>query len=373
MNHNLSNREQIQINQELLTPVLSKMLGTAVVRADTRVEQLHGGTLGDVRLVSGMAGTASGDKLPYRVVWKIQKKWERPGDPDSWRREYDLYVSDLGRAFTDSFRWPECYRAEMDQGANEIQIWMEYIDGVSGGSLTTEMLERAALELGRFQGRHFAMSDNLRTIGCLGDPGFMEREFNQWHTQTFTYDFLISGPCRMPEFLKQMLKGGDIRLVDGKSFEYGCLRSKGCAMPEHLKQMLIDIDERREEIFNNIKRLPIVLCHRDFWIENIFVHGGKIRLIDWDTSGWGYVGEDIASLIIDGTDAERIDEYYRKLIPAYCKGLSKHMDISQVEDFHIRAMILIKFGYRILQEYMFSQSPDVKEEQVSLLQKIYEM
>jgi len=50
--------------------------------------------------------------------------------------------------------------------------------------------------------------------------------------------------------------------------------------------------------------LPIVLCHRDFWIENIFLSQGKLRLIDWDCVGWGFAGEDIASLIADDKDVE---------------------------------------------------------------------
>lgn len=369
----VSDSKQVSVNQRTLVLVLGKMFSSSIVFADIQVEQLHGGTLGDVRLVTGMAETADGDRLPYRVVWKTQRRWERPGDPASWRREYDLYLSDLGRAFADSLRWPECYYLEMDERETEIQMWMEYIDGVSGNSLTVDMLEQAALELGRFQGRHFATPDDLREIGCLGDSGFMEREFRQWHAQTFAYGFLVSEQCRIPEFLKQMLRKGDIQLVDGKSFEYSCLRSRGCTIPEHLKQMLVDIDERQTEIFDNIRRLPIVLCHRDFWIENIFAQNGKIRLIDWDTAGWGYVGEDIASLIIDETDVSCIEGYYRRLIPAYREGLSEYMDLSQIEDLHIREMILLKFGYRILREYMFSLSPDVKEDRISLLQKIYEM
>jgi hypothetical protein len=51
--------------------------------------------------------------------------------------------------------------------------------------------------------------------------------------------------------------------------------------------MLIDIDESANEIFNRIEKLPIVLCHRDFWMaftnlqdsENIF---GGIRWISKD-------------------------------------------------------------------------------------------
>lgn len=367
----MNTHDEIRIKIETLTHVLSKMLGANIICANYQTKQLQGGTLGDVRLVTGIAETADGGKLPYKVVWKIQKKWKRPGDPDSWRREHDLYVSDFSRVFTDSFHWPECYHAEMN--GDEIQIWMKYIDGISGSDLTIEMLEQAALELGRFQGRLSNQSEDFRNIVCLNDAGFLEREFNQWHTQTFTYDFLISESCRIPGFLKQMLKDDKIQLYNGKSFEYGCLRSGGCDIPEHLKQMLIDIDDHKETIFNKLKSLPVVLCHRDFWIENIFLSDGGIRLIDWDTTGWGYLGEDIASLIFDDTDVEYLDDYYRRLIPAYRKGLSEYIDISPIENLYIWEMIIIKFGYRILQKYMFTRSPHVKSQQITALQKICEM
>ena len=129
------------------------MLGMEIIRADYQTEQLHGGTLGDVRLVTGTAESADGAKLPYRVVRKTQKKWERHRDPDSWRREYDLYNTDLRSFFTGAFRWPECYHSQINGDENEIQLWIEYADGVSGTDITADMYERAARELGRFHGR----------------------------------------------------------------------------------------------------------------------------------------------------------------------------------------------------------------------------
>jgi thiamine kinase-like enzyme len=361
----------LDIELETLMLVLTKMLDIDIIRADYQTKQLQGGTLGDVRLVTGIAENASNRKIPFKVVLKIQKKWERPGDSDSWRREYDLYASKFSRAFSDSFRLPVCYHAEMND--NETQIWMEYIDGISGGDLTIEMLEHAAEELGRFQSRLYNHPEILKKIPCLNETNFMEKEFNQWHKQTFIYDYLVSEKCRLPGFIKQMLKDGEIQLYKGKSFEYGYLRSSGCDIPEHLRHMIMDIDERKEAIFNELKNLPVVLCHRDFWIENIFVSNSKIQLIDWDCTGWGYIGEDIASLIADDTEARYLEEYYRRIIPAYNKGLSEFTDFSMSENNYIREMIIIKFGYRILQKYLFSQSSDVKNEQTNVLQKIYEM
>ncbi|MCM3038090.1 aminoglycoside phosphotransferase family protein [Paenibacillus motobuensis] len=369
--YDFSQVEQTQIESEKLTTVLSKMLGKAINHASYQTKQLQGGTVGDVLLVTGVAETIDGEKLPYNVVWKEQKKWERPGDPNSWRREYDLYQSNLGAAFTPALHWPECYHSELRDG--DIGLWMEYIDGVSGSNLTIEMLEQAALELGRFQGSITKQHDDLRGISCLGDEGFLMREFNQWHTQSFTYDFLVSEPCRMPGFLKQMLKDGDIQLVEGKSFEYGYLRSRGCNIPEHLKQMLMDMDNRKDEIFDELQNLPVVLCHRDFWNENIFFTDRKIRMIDWDTTGWGFLGEDIASLIVDGMDVARFEENYRRLVPAYLKGISEYMDIPPMDEACVLTMTLIKFGYRMMQEYMFSEDPAEKSYSVNALQKIYEL
>ncbi|MPM92041.1 hypothetical protein SDC9_139175 [bioreactor metagenome] len=266
---------------------------------------------------------------------------------------------------------PECYRAEIND--DEMQLFMEYIEGESGTSLTIEMLEQAARELGRFQGRISKLRDDFKDILCLGNEGFLEREFNQWHTQTFTYDFLTSELCRMPVFIKQMLKDGDIRLTEGKSFEYSFLRSKGCDIPSHLKKMLMDIDDNRDMLFDELKTLPIVLCHRDFWNENIFFTNGKIRVIDWDTAGWGFLGEDIASVIVDGMDVERFEENFHRLVPAYLRGISEHMDIPPFDEKRILTIILIKFGYRMLQEYMFSENHEEKCWGLNALQKIYEM
>lgn len=359
------------INHDLLNKVLSKMLSITISCANHETTQLHGGTLGDVHLVTGIATTASNQEIPYKVVWKIQKKWNRPGDPNSWRREYDLYTSDFDKVFTESFSMPECYYAEMMD--EEIHIWMEYIDGISGNNLSIDMLEQAAYHLGCFQGKYSSKFNELKNITYLNDIGFLEREFSQWHNQSFTYDDLIAEYCPIPSFLKEMLKDGDIQLIDGKSFEYSFLRSKGCHLPEHIKEMMIDIDEHFNEMFDKIKMLPIVLCHRDYWHENIFYQNNNVSIIDWDTSGWGYFGEDIASLIVDEMAVEQFEENYNRLMPAYIKGLSDYMDVSSIDNTCILDIILIKFGYRMLQDYMYTESKDEYIWGIHALEKIYEM
>jgi len=267
---------------EGLKTALGKMLGQDITSTEYQMETLQGGTVGDVLLVSGMANDAH-----FKIVLKIQKKWERWGDPNSWRREYDLYVSNLGESFSPIFSWPKCYHAEINESGDETRLWMEYIDGATGDDLTIEMLEQAAWELGHYQSK-----TSVPGIVNLGEQNAIETHYRHW---------------------KQ------------KNVEYKYIRDPNCKIPKHLCDMLIDIDSKADEIFANIRKLPVVFCHRDFWITNIIHTQEGISLIDWDTAGPGYLGEDIIQLITDGTNCNLWEEYKNKLIPAYFKGYnSRH-------------------------------------------------
>jgi hypothetical protein len=327
------------IESEKLVRVLSKMFGKPIFRATCQIEKLSGGTVGDVRLITGEAIADDGEKLPYMVVLKTQRKWERPGDPGSWRREYDLYISDLGKAFTDSFRWPECYHAEMNE--DETQLWMEYIDGASGLALTVEMFELAAYEIGKFQGKmHCEKPSFLYSMKNLSDAAGLKNYYLYCRSNSEAYHYIRSGHCEIPK---------------------------------HLCQMLIDIDENSDGVWERIEKLPVVLCHRDFWVTNIFYKDGNIFLIDWDTAGWGFLGEDIKSLVADEADVDHMVEYYQKCVPAYYKGFSEYVDVSHIYDDCIYEMILVNIGYRLVEWYMNADSPVIKAQQIKALQKIHEM
>ncbi|QGG53947.1 aminoglycoside phosphotransferase family protein [Lysinibacillus pakistanensis] len=329
------------IKFETLIYALSRQFKKDIFYADCQTTQLQGGTVGNVYLITGNAETADGEKLPYRIVLKIQKKWERYGDPGSWRREYDLYASDLGATFSNTFRWPTCYHAEINADENEFQLWLEYIDGITGLDLTGDMYELAALELGRYQGKlYLEQPAVLQSLNNLSHADLMKNTYLHYRSWPVVYNYI---------------------------------RSEDSELPQHLRQMLIDIDKHADEILARIEKLPLVLCHRDFWVTNLIYADGKIAVIDWDTTGWGYLGEDLASLIADESDINHMIEYYQRCVPAYYKGFSQYVDVSHIADNCVYEMILLVFGYRLVESYLYAEDDDEKTNQVLTLQKIYEM
>jgi tRNA A-37 threonylcarbamoyl transferase component Bud32 len=327
------------ITSEILIKVLRIALDQDIKEASFETEQLKGGTVGEIKLVYGVARTTGEKEIPYKIVYKRQKKWERYGDPDSWRREYDLYEANLDTVFSNSFRWPKCYYAELSE--DETQIWMEYIEGVSGLKLTGAMQSQAAEELGRFQGGLYAQQPEfLSTVTNLNKKEYSKNFYLHYRSWNEVYDYI---------------------------------RTEDCEIPRYLCKMLIDADERSDEIWANIERLPVVLCHRDFWVANIFYADQNIRLIDWDTAGWGYMGEDIASLIADEADVAHMVEYYGRCVKAYYKGFSEYVDISHIKSHYVKELILFMFGYRLVEGYKFAETSEKRALQIESLHKIYEM
>jgi len=318
---------------------LGKVFGTTVKNVMCKIKPLHGGTVGNVQLLSGIAETTRGEKLPYQIVLKTQEQWSRYNDPLSWRREYDLFVSDLDDYFTETLRWPTVYHMEISD--NEHRLWMEYIDGVTGIDMTPDMYERAAYELGRLQGKLYAEKPTvLDAIDNLSSVDAMKKFYLHYKSWNIVYDYV---------------------------------RSADCKIPTHLCNMIIEMDSHATDIFSKVEKLPVVLCHRDFWITNILCKNDEIVLIDWDTTGWGYLGEDLTSLIADEADVENMFIYYQQCTTAYRRGFSKYADISHISNMYIYERIVLHFGYRLVEWYLDAKTDDVKDLHIQTLQKIYDM
>jgi hypothetical protein len=66
-------------------------------------------------------------------------------------------------------------------------------------------------------------------------------------------------------------------------------------------------------------------------------------------------------------------EYYQRCVPAYYKGFSEYTDVSSIADHCVYELILLVFGYRLVEWYLHTEDNDEKTKQVRTLQKIYEM
>src|SRR6185312_1889906 len=112
----------------------------------------------------------------------------------------------LKATFSDVFRWPTCYHAEINAEENEIQLWLEYIDGVTGLDLTADMYEKAALELGRFQGKLYAEQPAvLQSLTNLSHSDLMKNTYLHYRSWPVVYDYIRSENCQLPMYVRQML------------------------------------------------------------------------------------------------------------------------------------------------------------------------
>jgi len=329
------------LKTEELSLALSKKFGKKVKNVAYQLTQLQGGTIADVKLISGIATTVDGEALPYKVALKTQRS-ELFAEQRYF--EYELYTSGFSELFTAEFRCAECYHAEIASDKTEVRLWLEYIEGAISKDLTIEMREQAAEQLGRFQGRIYAHKPSLaEKIDYATSPDFMQKRYTEWGSKSDGYEYI---------------------------------RTSNCDIPKHLCEMLIEMDAQASEVFENLKKLPLVLCHRDYSAHNIFYSDNKIRIIDWDWFGWGYLGADITSLIADSLDSKgymgNLATHYRRIVPAYYKGISEYMDISSIDNTYMWKMTLLSFGYRFVRRYM-RDAQAVKEQQVIALQQMFEL
>lgn len=70
------------------------------------------------------------------------------------------------------------------------------------------------------------------------------------------------------------------------------------------------------------------------------------------------MGEDLASLIADEADIDHMVEYYQRCVPAYYKGFWEYADVSPIADHCVYEMILLIFGYRIVEGYLHTEDDD---------------
>jgi aminoglycoside/choline kinase family phosphotransferase len=94
-------------------------------------------------------------------------------------------------------------------------------------------------------------------------------------------------------------------------------------------------EKERMRIAQNASNLPRVCIHRDFQSENILIHKGAVRFVDYQGARLGPAGYDLASLLYDPYIAQFDDNLVGRLFDYY---LSKAPVSITAESFYVCAL-----------------------------------
>lgn len=313
----------VERNEELLLTAISGLLGRSVTGADYTTEVLEGGTLGEVAKLTGTAKTVSGE-APFVIVRKKQGKWERHGDPECWRREYELYSSGFPARLPAGLLIPAAHC--ISAGEEETVIYMDYISGRTGSAeIGIEELKRAAELLGEAQAAMRPQGGDR--LPCLRQFPAVRSSADLW--------WIIFG---------KQISGH----IDG--------------FPEDIRSILFDYASRAPEILSALETLPVTVCHGDVHHDNIIIDGrGDTYLIDWDCAGYGYMGEDAVDMLCEAfvysaRDTALMPGYREEIISAYCRGARRAGMEYAMDAETVRSIFALSWGLRIAERFTLKKS-----------------
>ena len=326
------------ISKASLLAALSSMFGAGISDAEYTAETLRGGTVGEV---CHIAGHAIGDcaRYPFSLVLKTQRRWHRPGDPDSWRREYDIYKQGLTDLLPRALRLPRCWLLE--EGDDVTRIWMAYIDGRSGSShLHADELALAARRLGEMQaGFHLR---GRRGLPYLRAYPAIRSSFDLWSN-------------RMLPLLKLPMDG----------------------FPDELRKTLNDYAARSKPLLEQFKALPLTLCQGDVHHDNLIFSGSgeeaEIYLIDWDSAGYGFMGEDAVDVLMEAfvysdRDVRLLPGFRQKIIGGYCQGAGSRGVGFEMSGQLIKDIFALAWGFRLADLFLYHKDELPKKRCVEILE-----
>lgn len=326
------------INKPSLLCALGNMLDAKIDDASFSTQVLQGGTVGQVCRIVGEASTCNGN-LPYSIVLKTQHKWYRHGDPNCWRREYDIYKNGLFNELRNSIKLPRCFMLEFE--GETTHIWMEDIKGATGNKqLHAAELALAAQKLGEFQA-DFSINGK-KDLPYLREYPAVRSSFDLWWN-------------RMKGFLGESIDG----------------------FPDELRVTLLDFSERAEGLLHSFEAPPLTLCQGDVHHDNLIfretANGTDIYLIDWDCAGYGFMGEDAIDVLMEAfvysdRDVSLLAGFKQLIVEGYCKGVrSQGLDFD-LDDKLVRNIFALAWGFRIADLYLYYKDEYSKRRCVEILQ-----
>lgn len=346
------NKER-NISKEVLKPIVKKVLNIEQ-REDIHInswemKEFKVGTVGEVYIVEGdcfYSDNESKKKINWDVVLKIQKKWDRIGDPESWKREFLMYHNNIFEKLPNNLSAPKCYEMKIEN--NEVWLWLENIKGTSNKDISIDDYEIIAKNIGQYQGKVNSEKDN---------------NMYSWMSSRYWYAITLVNWCTVGI----LHLDDEMNNIDKRELDLSTIDS------------LYTIWNIKDELLDIMNKLPKTLCHRDFHPANIFITKEKgkesnITLIDWDCVGIGVLGEDIADLLGETLtyydfDLRKASDLMDIIFSNYMTGLREVN--CNVEEELVRLgytmCFILHWGFRVYQELKYTEDVKVKARYISIL------
>lgn len=333
-----------EISKSSLLQALSNMLGVQISDATYETELLQGGDVGEVYKVSGKAMTSDGSH-PFALVLKKQKKWDRHGDTECWRREYEIYRHGLDQGLLQTIKLPRCYHLE--ESGEFTHIWMEYIEGKTGDNIIhAPELTLAAEKLGELQAAFH--KNGQHDLPYLRSFPAIRSSFDLWWGHT-------------KKALASEIEG----------------------FPEELRNTLNDYAARADSLLDAMDNLPLTICQGDFYHDNIIfkprLEGEDIYVIDWDCAGYGRMGEDAVDILMEAfvysdRDVSLMPDFKKSIIDGYLRGVQKGGMEYKMDDALVRDIFALAWGFRITDQFLYYRhfkKEAAKERCLAILQAMF--
>jgi hypothetical protein len=301
--------------------------------------------------VHGTARHAGGDS-PYRFYVKVVQSWERspifafvPEDIREaalaglpWRREPQVYRSDLALRLPAGLSMPACYGV-FDVDDLSAAIWLETIDAMQA-SWDTDRFRAAAYLLGRL-----AASSTVAPVASIAGVGNVPRQ----------YAF-----GRLAHQVLPPLRGADIwnHPLVSATFDDD-LRKDLTAAAEALPEYLDELDD-----------VPDGTLHGDACTRNLLVTSNNgFVVIDFGFWGRGPLGFDLTQLLMGEVQmgerpAAELAVLEQACLPAYRQGLlDEGVEMSESRLRRAHALLMLEFAGLSAVPLEFLDGPPTPERQ----------
>lgn len=265
------------------------------------------------------------DIKPWKVVMKCINNPKESIESSHvwyyWKREILAFQSGFLENLPPGVRAPRFYG--IMENENGAWVWIEHIQEVTGKQWSLDHFQRAARQLGRFQGTYLHMTP-------LIDQPWLSQSFFRtvWDEKDWWSGFM--NPASEENAWKSPIAQS--------------------GFDEKQKSRVLQLLAEKQRFFDVNDRLPQVLCHYDasrrnfIWSRSAQTGEEELVGIDWAFTGIGALGNDLGQLLgtsifffeYNPTDAETLEA---ALLDGYLAGLADNGVIVDAQ--------LVRLGYLI--------------------------